>query len=82
MSQYHSQSWSGLDEYKKAQEIASSLHVTNDTAERGVKLVSDYTKILTTDELQLQFLLQVVEEHRARFPDMRKSTIVAGLQNI
>jgi hypothetical protein len=81
MTQHPPQAWSGLVEYKRAQEIASSLKVVNDTAERAVKLVTDYTKTLTTDELQLQLLLQVVEEHMVKFPDMRKSTIVTGLMD-
>ena len=82
MTQHAPQEWSSLAEYKRAQQIASSLRVVNDTAERAVKLVTDYTHILTTDELQLQFLLQTVEEHRAKFPDMRKSTIITGLMDI
>jgi len=81
MTQHPPQAWSGLVEYKRAQEIASSLKVVNDTAERAVKLVTDYTKTLTTDELQLQLLLQVVEEHRVKFPDMRKSIIVTRLMD-
>ena len=40
-----------------------TLKVTNDVAERGVKLVSDFCKTLTTDSEDLQNLLQVVEKH-------------------
>jgi hypothetical protein len=44
-------------------------------------VVTDYTKTLATDELQLQLLLPVVEERRVKFPDMRKSTIATGLMD-
>ena len=50
----------------------SSLRVVDDAAERGVRLVTDYSQILTKDEQQLQLLLQLVEEHRNKFPDMKK----------
>jgi len=58
------------------------LRVVDDAAERGVRLVTDYSQILTKDEQQLQLLLQLVEEHRNKFPDMKKSTIVTGLLDI
>ena len=32
-------------------------------------LIEEYNSILTKDEEQKQFLLQVVEDHRERFPD-------------
>ena len=38
-----------------------TLKVTNDLAERGVKLVSEFCDILTKDSDDLQNLLQVVE---------------------
>jgi len=59
-----------------------SLRVVKDAAERGVKLVTDYSQILTKDEQQLKLLLQVVEEHRNEFPDMKKSAIVTGILDI
>ena len=62
-----------------AESIVTALKVVNDTAERGVKLIQDYNLILTKDEEQKQFLLQVVQEHRRLYPDASKKTIVAGL---
>ena len=52
-----------------------NLKVTNDTAERGVKLVSDFSKILTKDPEDLQNVLQVVEQHRREVPDVKKTTL-------
>jgi len=44
--------------------------VVNDRAERGVTLIQDFKRKLTKDEVQLQFVLQVVSE---------PSTTVSGL---
>jgi len=53
MTDYPPQTWSGLAEYKNAQGTVSSLRVVIDAAERGVRLVTDYSQILTKDEQQL-----------------------------
>ena len=47
----------------------------NDNAERGVALVQSYNRLLTKDEEQLQFLLQVVSEHRRVYPDTLKKKL-------
>jgi hypothetical protein len=40
----------------------------NDTVERGVKLFEDYNRLLTNNEEEKQFLLQVVEANRKVIP--------------
>ena len=45
----------------------------NDTAERGIKMISDYAQTITKDESQRQALLQVVQEHRKLHPGQSKS---------
>ena len=42
--------------------------MVNDTAESGVKLFLDFNTLLTNDEAETQFLLQVVEAHRKAVP--------------
>ena len=59
-----------------------NLKVVNDTAERGVKLIQDYNSIITNDEDQKQYLLQVVQQHRRNFPDASKKGIIAGMKSI
>ena len=71
--------WANNATYIAAEEIAKSLTVTNDTAERGVALIQEYNGLLSKTEEQTQFILQVVREHRLLFPDARKSTVVEGL---
>jgi len=67
--------WHGRDDYKHAREKLQSLRVVNDQAECDVALIQEYSGLLTKNETQLQFLLQVVEEHRRLYPDSRKQTL-------
>ena len=49
--------------------------MTNDVAERGVKIVSDYAKILTRDRNIRQKIFQVVEKDRLDNPDFTKKAL-------
>ena len=69
-------------DYLAAERIVLNLKVVNDTAERGVKLIQDYNSILTNDEDQKQYLLQVVQQQRRNFPDASKNRIIAGMKSI
>ena len=42
--------------------------VVNDVAERGVKLTQEYNNILTKDETEKQFVLQIVNENHKNYP--------------
>ena len=65
------------DEYLKACETIINIEVTNDLAERGVKLMEECSKILTNDEEQKQYLLQIVKKYRSALPDKNKKTIMS-----
>ncbi|ESO02978.1 hypothetical protein HELRODRAFT_173812 [Helobdella robusta] len=67
--------WSNNEEYLKSKKIVDGLKVTNDTAERGVKLITDYNSCITKDEKQKQFLLQVIAECRTKFPCCSKASL-------
>ena len=67
--------WEDREDFKKARVIVWSMKVVNDHAERGVALIQEFNKLITKDESQLQYLLQVVEQHRKAFPDSRKQTL-------
>ncbi|KAE9523786.1 hypothetical protein AGLY_015846 [Aphis glycines] len=69
--------WENMPDYQLGLSVVRCMQVVNDFAERGVALIQNYNSILTKDENQKQFLLQVVESHRKRFPDARKSTIIS-----
>jgi len=66
--------WNDDETYNQSLSVVKGLAVTNDRAERGVALIQDFCRKLTYDEEQLQYLLQVVSDHRRQFPDCRKST--------
>jgi len=59
--------WGLIPTYQRSPEVAQSVKVVNDLAERGVTLVQEFNSSLTRNEEQRQFLLQVVEEHRKLF---------------
>lgn len=74
--QEHPNTWDTNDGYIQAQTKARQLKVVNDAAERGVALCQSFNAVLTNQEEQKQFLLQIVEKHRLDFPDSDKSTVV------
>ena len=66
--------WDQNPDYCKLRQFVSNVHVINDIAERGIKLITDFIGHCH-DESQRQALLQVVESHREQFPDYSKSTL-------
>ena len=67
--------WSFDPDFQIAENFVHSVKVVNDAAERGVKLISDFATIITTDPAQRQALLQGVENHRQMYPDFKKTTL-------
>ena len=55
------------------------MRVVNDTAERGVKLFEEFNRLLTNDEEEKLFFLQVVEANQKAVPTQttKKSAIDA-----
>ena len=64
--------WKNYESFQEMKNWVITLKVTNDLAERGVKLVSEFCDILTKDSDDLQNLLQVVEQHHQEFSDVKK----------
>lgn len=69
--------WEEDEDYKASREIVRSMRVVNDIAERGVALIEEFNKLITIDEEQKQFLLLVVKNFRQKYPDTKKSTLLA-----
>lgn len=67
--------WHDHKDFKNAVEIVRKLKVVNDIAERGVKLMQDYNKKLTTKELEYQKLLQVVKEYTKKYAFSSKKSL-------
>ena len=68
--------WQYEIEYKKNKDVAQSVKVVNDLAERGVALVQEFNSSLTRNKEQKQYLLQVVEHHRRQFAEPTKAAAI------
>ncbi|KAK4875355.1 hypothetical protein RN001_011777 [Aquatica leii] len=68
--------WTQDESYQENLAFFKRLSVVNDVAERGVALIEEYSKCLTKNEEQLQYLLQVVKNHRQKFPNCNKKNFV------
>ena len=66
------QDWLQNDVYKEAARSFKHMKVTNDSAERSVKLCADFLGLAKNEEI-FQNYLQVVEEERRRTPNVRKA---------
>ena len=69
------EAWPKNDDYKKAVEYVTNLKVVNDVAERGVKIMSNFANVITTDPKQGEYLLQAVEYNRRRFVGVKEETL-------
>ncbi|KAK0040312.1 hypothetical protein Bpfe_030260 [Biomphalaria pfeifferi] len=71
--------WNDNTDYQKGKQRINDLRLVNDTAERKVKLFEDYNRLLTKNEKEKQFILQVVEANRKVIPAQttKKSVICA-----
>lgn len=67
--------WSSNQEYQDILKKVVNLKSVNDVAERGVKLVEEYNGLLTKDQEQQQFMLQIVADYRKRFPKCTKEIL-------
>ncbi|XP_037030592.1 uncharacterized protein LOC119070384 [Bradysia coprophila] len=77
MFQNEVKKWKELAEYRKAKEIVDSFKVVNDTAERALKIMTDFNESLTFKEENKQNSIQVVEDNRKRIPNLKK-TVLSG----
>jgi len=67
--------WELNEQYQKGKRILSALKCVNDIAERGVKLMEEFNEKFTKNEEQKQFLLQVVQEYRKKYPSFTKTSL-------
>ena len=67
--------WKDDEGFCAAEKYFKNLLVTNDTAERGVKLATDFIATMTKNPHEFQDLLQVVEHNRKLIPDDKKSSV-------
>lgn len=72
--------WHENDEYIKNKIIVSKLRVTNDVAERAVKIASEYVNKSTTSEEQRQYIMQIVAHYKRQNPDTSKGSIIKNFK--
>lgn len=77
---HHPSEWEHDMNYLKAKNKVSQLKVVNDTAERGIAVIQSFNAIITSQDEQQQYLLQVAEQHGKQYPDAKKSTIMEQLK--
>ena len=65
------QAWPGRQSFLEAKAKTIALNVVNDSAERGVKLSSDFLDAARSEE-HYQNILQVVEADRKQIPSLRE----------
>lgn len=79
--QQNPSAWQSSEDYINGCHKVKQLKVVNDATERGVSLIENFNSVITNQEEQKQYLLQVVVYHRQQFPESKKSVIVKGLCN-
>ena len=72
--------WELMTDYRKLRDFVKTLEVTNDGAERNVKLMGDLANI-TKDEDQFQYAMQVTAAHRRLIPSPNKENLNKRLFN-
>lgn len=60
--------WPQRDDYQAAREFVQKLHVISEVAERGERFLEEYNRILSRNESERRYLLQVASRHRQLFP--------------
>lgn len=65
--------WSDMGSYQQSLENIDALNVVNDSAERAVKLTTDFLPFARSENT-FQHILQVVESNRSKTTNIRKSS--------
>lgn len=68
--------WPTIDSFNNGKYICRNIKVVNDTAERFVQLFTNYNLILTKDESQKQYLMQVVRDYTEKYPSANKQQLI------
>ena len=67
--------WDSNPDYIELRNFVRTVKVTNDCAERAVKLATNYSKSLAKDSQERSKIYQVVEAERRAKPDAKKATL-------
>ena len=78
----HVSEWENNESFKEMKNFVKYLKGSKEPAERGIKLVSDFSNTLTKSNSQRANIIQVVQAHRRFHPKPRKSNFVNVESNI
>lgn len=78
----HPDEWSNVAEYLADKETCKHLGVTNDCAERAIKLTEDFDCPLTSKGAVNNSQLISIAEHRQQMPSMTKKAVIDSLQKM
>lgn len=70
--------WPENEFWVSGRKLVKDLHVVNDTAERGVKLMSEFLNLLSKDEEETEYICQVVSKNRSEYPSHNIKDLVAS----
>lgn len=68
--------WETAFDFEEGWSFFRNLSVVNDTAERAIKFVQDYNRVLTTDEEEHRMILQLVESYKNKYSSYKKSVLL------
>lgn len=74
--QLDSTEWLKDPGYIRGLEIVKNLRVVNDTAERAVKLCEQYIHILSRNEDEKQYVIQIVSEYKKKYQNPTKECLL------
>lgn len=69
--------WQNDQSYKIGLAFVSKLRVVNDTAKRAAKLMEEFNQVLSHDEEEKQFIMQIVADYRKQYPNANKSVLIS-----
>lgn len=74
--------WPKREDFQRGIQTCKAITVVNDSAERGVKLFTDYNEILSIGEEEKQFIIKVVQDYRGKYTSHRKSDLISNLFSV
>ncbi|KAL7297107.1 hypothetical protein TKK_0009529 [Trichogramma kaykai] len=67
--------WKNHDDYKQGVKVVENLKIVNDTAERAIHLLQSYNNILTKNNDQKLYMIQLIKQYNEKFSNANKSTL-------
>lgn len=73
--------WHSDAEYQRAQKMLKTLQVVNDHSERALNMMQRFNRLVTRDEEEEQYILQIISEHQKESKGISKSALTREEEN-